>query len=47
VDHVERAIELTGPLDPAQREQLGAIADRCPVHKTLHGEVVVDSRLPR
>jgi putative redox protein len=45
VDHVERAIELTGPLSPDQRERLGAIADRCPVHKTLHGEVVVDSRL--
>ncbi len=47
VDHVERAIELTGPLSSDHRERLEAIADRCPVHKTLHGEVVVDSRLAR
>lgn len=40
VDHIGREIELTGPLEDDQRERLLAIADRCPVHKTLHGEVV-------
>jgi putative redox protein len=45
VDQVEREIELVGPLDSDQRERLKSIADRCPVHKTLHGEVVVTSRL--
>ena len=45
VDEVTREIELTGPLSPEQRERLRSIADRCPVHKTLHGEVVVTSRL--
>ncbi len=42
VDHVEREIELQGPL---QRQLLAEIADRCPVRKTVHGEVVVNSRL--
>lgn len=45
VDQVEREIELAGPLDFDQRERLKGIADRCPVHKTLHGEVVVTGRL--
>jgi putative redox protein len=40
VDHIEREIELSGPLEDEQRERLREIADRCPVHKTLHGEVV-------
>ena len=41
VDTIERGVELEGPLDDAQRARLLEIADRCPVHKTLHGEVVV------
>lgn len=39
VDHIEREIELQGPLDDAQRARLMAIADRCPVHRTLQAEV--------
>jgi len=45
VDHIDREISLTGNLDAAQRAQLLAIADRCPVHRTLHGEVSVATRL--
>lgn len=45
VDHVHREIALEGRLDAEQRQRLLEIADRCPVHKTLHGEVVVRSRL--
>ena len=41
IDHIERKIEVTGPLDDEQRSRLTEIADRCPVHRTLHGEVVV------
>lgn len=41
VDHIDRILEMTGPLEDEQRRRLGEIADRCPVHKTLHGEVVV------
>lgn len=45
VDVIEREIELSGELDEAQRHRLMEIADRCPVHRTLHGEVRVRTRL--
>lgn len=36
--HVERRIDLVGPLTPEMRQRLLEIADRCPVHQTLaHG----------
>ena len=41
LDHVDRTIVLTGELDDAQRARLLEIADRCPVHRTLHSEVDV------
>ena len=44
-DHLDREIHLEGDLDSAQRERLAEIADLCPVHKTLHGEVAVRSSL--
>ncbi len=45
IDVIEREIALEGPLDDAQRGRLLEIADRCPVHRTLHSEVKVRSRL--
>lgn len=45
IDHIEREIELAGTLDEAQRKRLLEIADRCPVHRTLHKAVSIDSRL--
>lgn len=34
-DIFARTIEIAGDLDPAQHAELVAVADRCPVHKTL------------
>jgi putative redox protein len=45
VDYIEREIAIVGDLDPAQRHRMLEIADRCPVHRTLHSEVRVVSRL--
>lgn len=45
VDRFDRVLELEGPLDDAQRKRLAEIADKCPVHRTLHGEVVVYTAL--
>ncbi len=45
LDRVERTIELTGDLDDEQRERLLEIADKCPVHRTLHSEVSVITKL--
>ncbi|WP_037075770.1 bifunctional alpha/beta hydrolase/OsmC family protein [Pseudonocardia spinosispora] len=43
VDRIVREISLEGPLDDAQRARLLAIADRCPVHRTLQSEVVIET----
>lgn len=45
VDYIERGVELEGDLTDEQRERLLEIADKCPVHRTLHGEIEVDTRL--
>lgn len=45
LDRVERVIRLAGDLDEQQRQRLLEIADRCPVHRTLHSEIVVDTAL--
>lgn len=41
LDRIERVIRIEGPLDSAQRSRLMEIADRCPVHRTLHSEVSI------
>ena len=45
VDHIARSLELTGPLDDEQKARLLEIADRCPVHRTLHSETLVETVL--
>ncbi len=42
---LDKTIELTGPLDEAQREKLHDIASRCPVHRMLSEGVAISSRL--
>jgi putative redox protein len=39
LDRIEMAIELTGPLTPEQHSKLMEIAGKCPVHRTLKGEI--------
>ncbi|MCB1321314.1 MAG: OsmC family protein, partial [Leptospiraceae bacterium] len=41
IDELERHIELIGDLSDEQRSRLLEIADKCPVHKTLHSEIKV------
>lgn len=45
IDRFQSAISLEGELDNDQRRLLLKIADRCPVHKTLHGDIKVENRL--
>ena len=45
IDHFEKVIELEGNLDEKQKQRLLEIADKCPVHRTLHNEVKVVTRL--
>lgn len=43
VDVLSRAIRLDGDLDESQRARLMEIADRCPVHRTLEGNLRIDT----
>lgn len=45
LDKFVRVIELQGKLDDSQKQRLLEIADKCPVHKTLNSEVIIDTRL--
>lgn len=44
LDRIERRIELTGQLSGAERQRLLEIADRCPVHRTLHSEILIETK---
>jgi putative redox protein len=39
IDRITRRLHLDGALDEAQRARLLEMADRCPVHRTLKGEI--------
>jgi len=41
IDRIERRIQMTGDLTAEQRQRLLEIADKCPVHRTLHSEIVI------
>jgi len=44
LSRITREIELEGDLDDDQRAKLMLIADRCPVHRTLSSEIVIETR---
>ncbi|MCP4303313.1 MAG: osmotically inducible protein C, partial [bacterium] len=43
VDVFRRAIRLEGDLSDSDREALLAIADKCPVHRTLHNQAIIET----
>lgn len=45
IDRFDRTLILRGDLDEAQKARLLEIADRCPVHRTLHEAVEVVTKL--
>jgi len=45
VDLIDRELEITGDLDPVQRQRLLEIADMCPVHRTLESESRIVTKL--
>ncbi|MHB1056361.1 MAG: OsmC family protein [Rhodanobacter sp.] len=42
---ITRVVTLQGALDDGQRERLLQIANKCPIHKVLTGEVRIATRL--
>ena len=45
LDHVQRDVEFSGPLSGEQRARLLDIATKCPVHRTLESEIVIETHL--
>ncbi len=45
VGRIHRDIAVAGPLTEEQRASLLAIAEKCPVHRTLTSEIVIRTRL--
>lgn len=45
IDHLMKKLSFVGDLDDAQKQRLKEIASRCPVHKTLQSEVIIDTEL--
>jgi putative redox protein len=41
LDRIDREITMIGELSDEQRERLGEIADKCPVHRTLTSETKI------
>ena len=45
LDHVHRDVAFSGPLTDEQRARLLDIASKCPVHRTLDSEIVIETHL--
>jgi putative redox protein len=43
MDHIERELQFDGELTDEQRAALLDIAERCPVHRTLHSQVAIST----
>jgi uncharacterized OsmC-like protein/alpha/beta superfamily hydrolase len=44
IDRIDREVTLEGDLNAEQRVKLMEIADKCPVHRTLHSEIDIRTR---
>ena len=45
VDIIDTEITITGDLSDVERTKIFAIAEKCPVHRTIMNEVVINSNL--
>ena len=45
MDRIRKRLTLRGPLDETQRQRLVEIAERCPVNRTLTGEIKMEVEL--
>lgn len=43
IDHFDRKLDISGNIDDEQRRKLLEIADKCPVHRTLEGDIKIDT----
>lgn len=47
LDHIDKTIEIEGNLDEKQRQRLLEISEKCPVHRTLHSEIRINTKLSK
>jgi len=45
LDHISKKLKLVGNLDDSQKQRLKEIASKCPVHKTLQNDVIIETEL--
>ncbi len=45
IDHLLKKLNFVGNLNDTQTQRLKEIASKCPVHKTLQNQVVIDTKL--
>ena len=45
IDRIESELVLEGDLTAEQRQRVLEISNKCPVHRTLHSEIDVQTRL--
>lgn len=43
IDHISKKLKFVGDLDAKQKDRLKEIASRCPVHKTIASQVIIDT----
>lgn len=44
VSRFTRSLEIEGDLDDEMKEKLLEIADKCPVHRTLHEDIIIETK---
>lgn len=44
-DHLQKRLKFIGDLDEEQMQRLKEIASKCPVHKTLQSDVIIDTEI--
>ena len=44
-DHLNKKLKFIGDLDEKQVQRLKEIAAKCPVHKTLQSNVIIDTEI--
>jgi putative redox protein len=44
IDRIQAEIEVIGDMDEETRRKIADIAEKCPVHRTLNSEVLIESR---
>ncbi len=44
IDRIKAEIEVIGDMDADTRQKIADIAEKCPVHRTLQSEVIIESR---